>query len=184
MNIWSNAVITTAGLNLLAKLMEGNSLSITRAVTGAGFVTPGLLMSQTAVSDIKQELAFTAIAYPEDGKCALTCRLDNAELDIAYTAMQVGIYATDPDDGEILFFLAQAADGTGTTIPNKTEMGNYTAEWTFYFQYGQADDVTVTVDPAAAVTREQVIAIIGNEILTATNEQIDAAFEAAEAEEA
>ena len=152
MNIWSNAVITTAGHNLLAKLIEGNSLNITRAVAGSGFVTPGLLMSQTGVTDVKQELTFTQLAYPSDGKCALTCRLNNEDLETGYTAMQVGIYATDPDDGEILFFIAQATEGTGTPIPSSSEVGSYTAEWTFYFQYGNADNVSVTVDPSAAVT--------------------------------
>lgn len=153
MNIWSNAVITTAGLNLLAKLIEGNSLNITRAVSGSGFVTPGLLLAQTSVTDIRQELSFVSVSYPEDGKCAVKCRLSNTDLDAGYTAMQVGFYATDPDDGEILFFIAQAAEGTGTPVPSNTEMGNYTAEWTFYFQYGHADGVTVIVDPSASITR-------------------------------
>lgn len=161
MNIWSNAVITTAGLNLLAKLVEGNSLTITKAKAGAGFVTPGLLMSQTDVTDIRQELSFSSVAYPSDGKCALTCRLNTANLDTAYTAMQIGIYATDPDVGEILFFIAQSAENEGTPIPSKTEMGNYNAEWTFYFQYGHADNVNVTVDPAAGVTYAQMVAYVG-----------------------
>lgn len=160
MNIWSNAVITTAGLNLLAKLIKGNTLDITRAVAGAGFVTPGLLMAQKEVTDAKQELSFTSLAYPEDGKCALTCNLSNEELAVGYTAMQVGIFATDPDDGEILFFVAQAAEGTGTHVPANNEMGSYTAEWTFYFQYGNADNVTVIVDPSASVTQAMLDAAI------------------------
>lgn len=160
MNIWSNAVITTAGLNLLAKLIDGNTLDITRAVSGAGFVTPGLLLGQRNVTDAKQELTFTDIDYPEDGKCAITCHLRNDDLSTGYTAMQVGIFATDPDDGEILFFVAQAAEGTGTHVPANNEMGSYTAEWTFYFQYGNADNVTVTVDPAASVTQAMLDAAI------------------------
>ena len=160
MNIWSNAVVTTAGLNLLAKLIDGNALDITRAVAGAGFVTPGLLMAQKEVTDARQELSFTALSYPEDGKCALTCNLRNDELSIGYTAMQIGIFATDPDEGEVLFFIAQAADGTGTHVPANNEMGSYNAEWTFYFQYGNADNVNVTVDPSATVNQAQLDAAI------------------------
>lgn len=160
MNIWSNAVITTAGLNLLAKLIAGNTLDITRAVAGAGFVTPGLLLAQTAVADVKQELSFTSLVYPSDGKCALTCRLDNKEVTSGYTAMQVGIFATDPDDGEVLFFIAQAKENTGTHVPANNEMGSYTSEFTFYFQYGNADNVTVMVDPAASVTQAMLDASI------------------------
>lgn len=184
MNIWENAVITTRGLALLAKLIEGNTLDITRAVTGAGYVTPGLLQSQTDVTDTKQVLTFSDIAYPEEGKCALTCRLTNDEVTDGYTAMQVGIYATDPDDGEILFFIAQAAANTGTPVPANEEMAGYSAEWKFYFKYGHADTVNVTVDPSNTVTKEQMETYIDSEILVATEEDIDASYEAALAEAA
>lgn len=177
MNIWENAVITSQGLALLAKLIEGNTLDITRAETGAGYVTPGLLKDQTAVIDPKQTLSFAGVSYPETGKCALTCYLDNEEVEVGYTAMQVGIYATDPDDGEILFFIAQAASDTGTIVPSGEEMPGYTAEWTFYFKYGQADGVSVTVDPANAVTQQRMEAYVAGEILSATEEDIDAAFD-------
>lgn len=155
MNIWSSASITASGLNLLAKLIRGTTLNITRAETGSGYVTPGSLAVQRAVSSPKQSLSFVSLEYPEEGTCKLVCRLVNDSLDTGYMAMQVGIYATDPDAGEILFFIAQSPEGAGTPIPSKTEMGNYTAEWAFYFKYGLADNVTVVVDPAAAVTKKQ-----------------------------
>lgn len=174
MNTWANAVITTKGLALLSKLVAGNTLAITKAVTGSGTVTVGTLQNQTAVSDIKQTLTFSEVTYPSNGKCALSCSLNNDDLTTGYTANQVGIYATDPDEGEILFFIAQAT--TGTVIPSETEMPGYSAEWTFYFQYGQADSVSVTVDPAAAVTQAKMEAYIASTIQTATNEEIDAAY--------
>lgn len=177
MNTWENAVITVKGLSLLAKLVAGNTLAITKAVTGSGTVTAGTLQNQTDVSDIKQTLTFSDTTYPSDGKCALTCGLNNTGLTAGYTANQVGIYATDPDDGEILFFIAQAT--TGTEIPSESEMPGYSAEWTFYFQYGQADGVSVTVDPAAAVTQAKMEAYIASTIQTATNAEIDAAYNAA-----
>lgn len=189
MNIWENAVITNQGLTLLSKLLEGNTLDITRAVTGAGYVMPGNLQSQTAVTDIKQTLAFTDVKYPEEHKCALTCRLTNEEVDTGYTAMQVGIYANDPDEGEILFFIAQSVANKGTTVPAYTEMVAYTAEWTFYFQFGLADGVTVVVDPAKAVSVAQMQAYVeekiaeydATEILSASTEDIDAAYSEANA---
>lgn len=160
MNIWENAVITNKGRALLAKLIAGNTLAITRAVVGAGSVAPGVLSEQTDVADIKQTLVFNAVAYPEDGKCALSCNLRNSGLETGYTAMQVGIFATDPNEGEILFFITQAATGKGTEIPSEAEMGEYSAEWTFYFKYGQADSVEVVIDPAATVTQVKMEAYV------------------------
>lgn len=153
MNIWANAVITNDGIALLAKLVEGSTLTIKRAQTGTGFVTPGLLSKQTEIVGPRQELEFRPVSYPETGKCALPCYLTNKGLASGYTATQVGIFAEDPDVGEILFFIAQAESGTGTPVPSDTEMPGYNAEWTFYFQCGQAEQVTVFVDPANTVSR-------------------------------
>ena len=153
--IWSNAVITTKGLALLSKLIEGDTLTITRAVTGSGTVATSALPAQTAVTQQQQTLSFRNISYPASGKCAVPVYLTNDDLATGYTATQVGVFATDPDAGEILFFIAQANSGEGTVVPSATEMPGYSAEWTFYFQYGQATSVSVTVDPSNTASQAQ-----------------------------
>lgn len=145
-----NGVYTKKGLALLAKLTQGSSLNITRAVTGTGVVDDESLPNQTAVSNIKQTLSFQNATYPEPGKCKLPMFLTNDGVGAGYTAHQIGLYATDPNEGEILYFIAQSTNGTD--VPALSEVTGYVATWTFYFQYGQADNVTVVVDPSNAVT--------------------------------
>ena len=165
MNQWGNTVLTDKGAALLAKLAQGNTLNITRAVTGVGFVTPGLLTKQTEVTDPKQELTFQAVTYPESGKCAIPVSLKNDALEAGYEVTQVGLYAADPDEGELLLIISQAPDAdSGTIVPSATEMPGYSAEWTFYLQYGQADGVTVTVDPTNTVTKESMDAYVRTRI--------------------
>lgn len=175
MNTWANTVLTDKGRALMAKLTQGNTLNITRAETGAGFVTPGLLAKQTAVTDPKQSLTFRPVSYPETGKCELPVALKNDGLATGYEATQVGIYATDPDEGEILFFLSQSERADkGTPVPSETKMPGYSSEWVFYLQYGQADGVNVTVNPSGTVSREEMEKYIDEEFVPITNEQIDA----------
>ena len=175
MNVWANTVITDKGLSLLAKLTQGHTLQITEAVTGSGFVTPGLLHKQTEVTDPKQPLNLRPATYPEIGKCQLSMALTSEGLTEGYKANQVGVYAIDPDEGKILFFIAQAVDeASGTIIPSETEMDGYSAEWIFYFQYGQADGVEVTVDPTNTVSRGEMIAYVNGAIVPITTEEIDA----------
>lgn len=175
MNIWANAVITDKGLALQAKLTQGHTLEITRAVTGAGYVMPAMLAKQAEVTDPKLALHMKAATYPEIGKCALLLDMNNDDVTAGYTARQVGIFANDPDEGEILYFIAQAADeNTGTIIPSAAEMPGYSAEWTFYFQYGQADRVDITVDPTGTVSRAEMEIYINQRFAPITNEQIDA----------
>ena len=153
MNIWENTVITAKGVALLSKLVQGNTLTITKAVSGAGYVTPGMLQNQTAVANPKQTLNFRSFSFPSEGKSEVTCYLTNDGLTEAYTAQQIGVYAKDPDEGDILFFITQAVSGTGTIVPTETESPGFSAEWSFTFPYGQADTVSVTVDPSNTVTQ-------------------------------
>jgi len=182
MNIWANSVITKKGLALQSKLITGTTLNITKVVVGAGYVNPVLLQDQTAVSQPKQTITMmTGIAFPEEGKCAVTIKLTNDDLTVGYTAMQIGFYATDPDVGEILYFISQAESGTGTVIPADSEMTDYSAEFTYYFQYGQADNVTVVVDPAGTVTESAMQVYVENffntNLIAITDDEIDEAFE-------
>lgn len=150
MNPWENAVITTKGLTLLSKTMAGRNLEITRGKSGAGYITPGLLVNQTDVMTPMQDLIFRGVSYTEDGRCKLSCCLTNEGLSLGYKAKQIGVYAIDPDEGEILFFILQAASGEGTTVPSEDEMPGYSATWDLYVTYGQADGVSVMVDPSWA----------------------------------
>lgn len=152
MSAWTNGTYTHKGITLLTKLTQGNSLKITRAVTGTGYVNPDTLAYQTKVTGIKQQLAFKAASYPATGTCKLPMFLTNQGLSTGYKARQIGLYATDPDEGEILYFIAQSSDGTD--VPSASEMPEYSATWSFYFRYGQADKVTVNVDPSHTITED------------------------------
>lgn len=167
MNIWSNAVMTTAGLALQARLTTGQTLSITKVQAGAGTVSVSQLPSQTAVTTPKQTLTIRQVTS-DANSAALTCYLENDNVSTGYTATQIGVFAQDPVAGEILYFIVQAASGQGTEIPSSEEMPGYTAEWTFYFGFGQADSVSVTVDPANTVSQAQVTTMISTALTGAT----------------
>ena len=177
MNKWANTVVTEKGIALLAKLTQGNTLNIIEAVAGSGYVAPGMLYKQTEVKEEKQHLTFRPVSYPETGMSAITVALTNEGVIAAYDATQIGIYAADPDEGKILFFITQAVtQNDGTTIPSETEMPSYSAEWTFYIQYGQADGVTVNVDPSNAVSYAEMTAYVDENTRVITKEQITALF--------
>ena len=179
MNVWDSAIITDKGLALQSKLLEGHNLEITRAIASAGYIQPGLLHSQTEVIDAKMELQFRAVSYPEYGRCKLPLFLTNDNLEEGFKVRSIYIMANDPDEGEIVFFIAQSVTADeGTTVPSENEMPGYSAEWTFYFQYGRADNVVITIDPTAYVTQAQMESYIGSAFIPITNKEIDEAFDA------
>lgn len=152
MSAWTNGTYTLKGLALLAKMTQGSSLKITRAAVGTGYLAESQLITQNAVAGERQALTFQPATYPETGKCKLPLFLTNENVPTRYTARQIGLYANDPDEGEILYFIAQSENGT--MVPAASEMSGYSATWTFYFQYGEADNVEVTVDPSNAITAD------------------------------
>lgn len=152
MSAWTNGTYTKRGLALLSKLTQGSSLKITKAVLGTGYVNPTELANQTSVSGSRQNLLFKPESYPENGVCKLPMFVTNEGLTSGYIAKQIGLYAMDPDLGEILFFISQSEHGT--EIPSESIMPDYSAVWSFYFRYGQADNVSVTVDPSHTITED------------------------------
>lgn len=151
MSTWK-AKITEKGEALLTKLTLGSTMEITRAEIGAGTVDIALLKQQTSVSNVKKTAVIEPVGYPSEGMCALPVTITSEGVASGFSAWQIGIFATDPDEGEVLFFLAQAED-TATTIPSATLNPTYNTQIIFYVEYGDADDVTVNVDPAAAVSQ-------------------------------
>lgn len=180
MSTWANpkSVITTAGLALQAKLLAGTTLTITKAVAGLGTVDESDLASQTAVTNpISTPLSLQGASIDEGAaKCKLPVVLTNENISSACVITQIGVFANDPDNGEILFFISQSA--TGLDVPTATDSPGYSSRWNFVFGYGQADNVTVTVDPSSSVSYSDMATYVSNAIevkadLSALNEHIN-----------
>lgn len=145
--IFENAVITQKGQLLQSKLVTGGTLSFTNAKTGAGTVAVEDLVSQTSVTQIKQTLQFTTRpTYREDGTVRLKFSVKNDGVTTGYDMHQIGLYATDPQDGEILYALLQSS--TPISVPSESELDGFTVEFNVGVTYSNADTVTVVVDPA------------------------------------
>ena len=116
MATWDNVVYTTLGLNLMAKLQTGATLHITRAVGGDGHASADALPALTEIA-ATQTLTLSDPVYKGNGRALLPVTLYNRGLTGGYILRQIGIYATDPDDGEVLMLVAQSE--TPDTIPSE-----------------------------------------------------------------
>ncbi len=153
MSIWSNATVTQKGYALQGKLLSTKALEITRVVSGASCVPGGQLIVQTAVSDIKQTLEIEDLTYQDNGVAVIKVYLDNYSLQTGYTIWQVGIYAADPDEGEILYAIAQT--NAGEYIPSITEQPvGFSCEWAFYLAFSNGDNISVNISPTAFITQK------------------------------
>ena len=115
---------TKKGLALMAKLHVGAEFSITRILSGAGKVDTAELENLTGVCEPKQTLLLDDCLMLDRGVARLDVLVSNRELTESYPLNQVGIYAQDPDEGEILYLILQetlAAD----VIPAEAQAPGY-----------------------------------------------------------
>lgn len=91
---------TNKGLALTAKTAAGACLRVTRVVGGSGHITD--VPNAAQLPEIRQTLA-VGEARCTGNTAVLPVTLAAMELEDSYTLTELGIYAEDPDEGEILY---------------------------------------------------------------------------------
>ena len=145
MDIWENASLTEKGADLQNKLINGETLKITKVKTGAGKVSAMYLRQQTEVANPVQELTIQPATIADDN-IIIPVLLDNIGLTESYELWQVGFYAEDPDEGEFLYCIAQAAKGKD--IPTEQESPGYSIVWNFHFKNSEENPFELSITPA------------------------------------
>jgi hypothetical protein len=104
-------ILTVKGRNLLAKAQTGATLTFTRIKIGDGVWPTNT--DPTQLNDLvspKLNLPIQDIRVVGDGTVRLRFALTNTELSQGFFLREIGIYAQDPDLGEILYAIAYAGD--------------------------------------------------------------------------
>ena len=157
MATWDNVVYTTLGLNLMAKLQTGATLHITRAVGGDGHASADALPALTEIA-ATQTLTLSDPVYKGNGRALLPVTLYNRGLTGGYILRQIGIYATDPDDGEVLMLVAQSE--TPDTIPSELASPDFVANFSFHIALGNAGRINVTYSLTDMATKADYAAFV------------------------
>ena len=135
---------TTKGLALSAKLAAGSVLTISRVVAGSG-------QTQTTASALSGPCQTLAVNSPtRSGDTAvIPATLEAASASGSYTLTELGVYANDPDEGEILYKLYKLSKPVDIAAGSSMVLRFYLEE-----TVSQELDVAVTCSPAGLVTEE------------------------------
>jgi hypothetical protein len=104
-------ILTQKGRNLLAKAQTGTTLTFTKIAIGDGLWPSNT--DPTQLNDLvspKLNLPIQEIKVVGDGTVRLRFVLTNTGLSQGFFMREIGIYAQDPDIGEILYAVAYAGD--------------------------------------------------------------------------
>ena len=155
MLIWNPSKLTTAGKALLAKAQAGQtSIQITKAQTGSGSYSSGEnLETRTALKAAKQTFPIQNKVINADNtlvlKVAITNKGSDFELQAGYDITEFGIFAQDPQKGEILYSIATAS--TSDYMPAYNGVIPSVINMSYYLEVANAANVTINSAGAIAL---------------------------------
>ena len=144
-------IITSKGQTLMSKLIAGTAIAkFTKVSTTADEFSDNDIPALEALTNIKQTVSISHVRRINDVAVEIEAALENSALNEGYYINSIGLYAEDPDDGEILYAVAGATIGTYMPPYNGlTVSGVYLK---LDATVSNAENVSLEVDPAAVAT--------------------------------
>lgn len=157
MALFSRYALTDNGKALIAKShIKNTGISFTRAATGSGIWEDGEnLEVATKLKNEKQTFPFSSIQViaGNDSTVILTVDITNEKLNELYILNEMGIFATDPDKGEILYAIS-IADSNTVAIPANNSVGISDIVEKITIEVANAKDVTIETSGAHVTADE------------------------------
>ena len=148
--VFNEAVLTTKGIALLAKAQANIcAIQFTRAVTGNGSYSSGEdLTGRTALKSQKQTFNLNTVTVKNNTNVFVKFIVTNYKSSIDYLTQgyyvtEIGLYAMDPDEGEILYAIATAV----------------TDQWDYMPSYNNLIPAKITIDMLAEVVNADTVTI-------------------------
>ena len=159
MGAFKSAVITTKGQALLAKVVAGTcKLEFTKIAVSENTLS-GDLASKTGIGTIKQSEKVASVVRQNGANVKVSASFSNETLGAGYYVRNIGLYATDPQDGEILYSISVAdeSEATADWMPPFNGIGVSSLLVDLVTAVSNASNVSVTVDPSAGATVAQIV---------------------------
>lgn len=149
---WSNATMTDVGADLQAKVNAGKTkLTFTKIKVGSG-VNATNPLALTDVISSKWET--TNFVVKQEGKIvSVDTFITNTGIHEAFRMSEIGLFAQDPDKGEILY--AYLTDPEPDRMPAEGGSAVVSQELTIGMVFSNTGNVSLTVNMGALVTHEQ-----------------------------
>lgn len=148
--------ITTNGRNLLAKaLAQGFAIQFVAAELGTGTAGTGTeIVAYTGLVNKFDDAVMGGRNYEGNATCKFAIQYTTSGLTQTVLITEIGIYATDPDLGKILFSYTTFGTDADRLFPNSEASIYRVYDVTVLFAAG-AGGVTVTIDPTALLKASQ-----------------------------
>lgn len=145
--------LTNKGNALQIKVEAGKcKLDITKLKLGSGTAS-GDIVNLTDLVQVEQTVPISKIEVIDDYTCRVTGLVTNQGLNKTYYIREIGLYAQDPDDGEILYLVA--VDKNPDVMPADNYQMIISQEFNIDIVVSNVDSVNVTSQPVHLVTSDE-----------------------------
>lgn len=144
---WKPVVITEKGLALQAKVEAGAALVFTKVALGSG--KPANLAKATALASMKQKMTI-ASKQVKGNTCTIYATSTNKDVKSEYAASELGLFAKDPQAGEILF--AITTDDSPETVPVGTSATVITQRIGLTVSISSSSNITTIIETTGFIT--------------------------------
>lgn len=145
-------VITNQGMALMAKIASGSTKMYFTKISTSSTNYPGGtdLAALTSLSNVKQTTLVSGVSVINNASVKVEGALSNASLGTGYYIYTIGLYAQDPDLGEILYSVTTAVQADWMPPNNGLSASSILIQ--LITTTSNAANVTINVDPAATAT--------------------------------
>lgn len=154
--------LTRRGQALLAKVQTGEQLRFTKIGIGNGTVgDPEMQFEMTTLVSPREYFPLESIVDNRDGSATLKAVLSNTDTTERFYIREIGIYADDPEVGEILYAVCDSSQSADLFSANTDRELNIIIEVAILI--GNAENVTLTVNTSLLyITRAEHFDLAGN----------------------
>ena len=155
---FKQVVITKKGQALIAKLMSGSgTVEFTSIAVADGQYKDDQLEGLTNLTGIRQSTKVSKVTPSNDVAITVEGAVSNQDLKAGYNMNILGLYAKDPNEGEILFAVSNAnVSGYMPPFNGKTTSGAF---FKLTVTVGNASNIQLQVDPSAVATIGDITAL-------------------------
>lgn len=140
---WNGLQLTNKGIALQAKVQAGTELEITKLKLGSGVVPSGTdIKTLTDLITPEQNLGIGGTEAVGD-YCKVSATISNSGLEAGYYVRELGVFAQDPDEGEILYLYT--TDGAPDYLPAGGGSTVISQEFNVMIAVNDTDNVSVEI---------------------------------------
>lgn len=153
MSNWTETQITAKGRALDAKVTAGTtSLQFTKMKLGSGNVQPEDIDAMTDLAAPRMNLGISSCAVSEADPtiCSVVAIASSSDVQTSFQVKELGLFATDPDDGEILY--AVMIDSAPDKMPTNAAPTPLNITFQINIVSDNASSITAVIDPAGLVS--------------------------------